>query len=158
MNDFVDLTRSLGEPRQPGPFFAQLDAVLKKRVGYILLTLLVVDGAEVVRLYTSDPASYPVSGRKPMTDTPWGDHVIKQGRSFLARDREGLRWAFYDHATIEALGGGSQINVPIVYDGRCIGTVNLTHREHVYGPEHLAAVEELAPLLIPAFLQAAALR
>lgn len=158
MSDFVDLSRSLGEAGQPNPFFAQLDAVLKKRVGYILLTLLVVDGAEVVRIYTSDPASYPVSGRKPMTDTPWGDHVIKQGRSFLARDKDGLRWAFYDHATIEALGGGSQINVPVIYDGRCIGTINLTHREHVYGPEHLGLVEELAPLLIPAFLQAATLR
>lgn len=158
MNDFVDLYHSLGQPGQPAPFFAQLETVLQRRVGYILLTLLAVDGAEVVRIHTSDPVTYPVSGRKPMTDTPWGNHVIKERRSFLARDKDGLRWAFYDHATIEALGGGSQINVPVVYDGRCIGTVNLTHREHVYGPEHLQAVEELAPLLVPAFLGAAALR
>jgi len=46
-------------------------------VGHELSTLLYVDGAEVARARSSRPAEYPVSGRKPMGPTPWGEHVMK---------------------------------------------------------------------------------
>jgi GAF domain-containing protein len=151
--DLTALSAALGEPGQTRSFFAVLDRALQQSVGHIYMTLLVVDGDEVVRVYSSDEANYPVSGRKPMGSTPWGAHVIKGKQPFLATDRAGLRWAFFDHALMESMGVGSAINVPVVHDGKCIGTINLNHAEHHYGREHLAAVAPVAPLLIPAFLE-----
>ena len=89
-----------------------------------------------------------------MSQTPWGDHVIRQQKSFLATDLQGVRSAFFDHAIIESLGCGSAISVPIVYAGQCLGALNLNHREHHYGAEHVAIVEALAPALIPVLLDA----
>ncbi|CAH2783320.1 MAG: hypothetical protein CBARDCOR_3607 [uncultured Caballeronia sp.] len=143
------------QPGQPAHFFDVLDTLLQNEVGHILLTLLAVDGKEVVRIYTSDADHSPVSGRKPMGDTPWGRHVIDEKISFLAKGPEGLRWAFFDHELIASLGGGSQINVPVVFDGACIGTINLTHREGAYDETHLAKVEAFACSLVPFFLAAA---
>lgn len=65
-----------------------------------------------------------------------------------------LRWAFFDHATIEGLGLGSAINIPVVYDGATIGIMNVLDVEHGYAQTHVDALLPLAPILIPAFLQA----
>jgi hypothetical protein len=54
------------------------------------------------------------------------------------------------------MGLGSVINIPVIYDGETIGTMNLLDAEHHYGDAHVAPVARLAPLLIPAFLEARA--
>lgn len=147
---------AMQKPAQPAPFFQALDELLQQEVGHVLFTLLAVDGGEVVRIYSSDMEHYPVSGRKPMGDTPWGRHVIHERKSFLAKDMDGLKWAFFDHELIASLGGGTQINVPVVFDDACIGTINLTHRAGGYDETHLARVENFAPWLVAYFLQAGA--
>ncbi|MCX2698591.1 GAF domain-containing protein [Ochrobactrum chromiisoli] len=115
---------------------------VQKEVPFILLTLLAVDGDELTRIYSNLPEHFPVGGRKKMQTTPWGTLVLQRQHNYLAKDKEGLRWAFSDHALTESLGGGSQINVPIVRDGRTLGTINLTHEEHFYDENHLRAVED----------------
>ncbi len=45
--------------------------------------------------------------------------------------------------------------MPVVYDGRCIGTINLTHRDGYYNETHLKTVEAMAPSLVAYFLAAA---
>jgi hypothetical protein len=80
--------------------------------------------------------------------------VLRAGRSWIGTDVAAIRWAFPDHALIESMGLGSAINVPAVYDGRVVGTINLLAPEGFYGPSHVAPVEALAPLLVPAFLAA----
>ncbi len=80
--------------------------------------------------------------------------MLRAGRSWIGTDVAAIRWAFPDHALIESMGLGSAINVPAVYDGRVVGTINLLAPEGFYGPSHVAPVEALAPLLVPAFLAA----
>ena len=149
-----DLAALLARPGQPGPLFAALDAAFQQRVGHQLFTLLLVDGKEVARLYSSRPQEYPVGGRKPMGTTPWGAHVIHGKQPWLTRDKAGIRWAFFDHALIEGMGLGSNISIPVVYDDTCLGTISLLHAEGHYREPDVARAAELAPLLIPAFLQA----
>ncbi len=156
MTDFAKLFHSMTLPDQPRPFFAALDAALQDRIGFVLLTIFATNGEEVLRIHTSDPVNYPAPARKPMRRTDWGDQVITGQRSFLATDMAGIRAAFFDHALIESVGGGSQISVPVVFDGACIGVLNLTAAEHGYTPAHVAEAERLAPLLIPYFLRAVA--
>jgi hypothetical protein len=155
-DDLVALSRLLAEPGQPQVLFGALDAAARRLVGHELFTLLYVDGHEVARIYSNREAEYPVFGRKPMGPTPWGAHVMQGKKSFLGRDKAAIRWAFFDHALIESMGLGSVINVPVIYDAEVIGTINLLAAEHHYREEHVAPIERLAPLVVPAFLTARA--
>jgi len=150
----MEILSLLEQPGQPGVIFTALDDLTRSLVGHQLFTLLIVDGDEVARVYSNRPAEYAVSGRKPMGRTPWGDLVLKNQKPYLGRDKPAIRWAFFDHALIESMGLGSVINIPVVYGGACLGTMNLLDAEHHYRPEHVAPVAALAPLLIPAFLGA----
>jgi GAF domain-containing protein len=149
-----DLIELLAEKGQPNFFFDALDAALAARVGHKLLTLLYKDGDEVARVYSNISDVYPVFGRKPMGVTPWGDLVLRRQQPFLGRDREAVKWAFFDHELIFSLGLGSAINIPVIYDGETIGTINLLHDEYFYEEKHVEIAKKFAPLLIPAFLEA----
>ncbi len=146
------LTAALEQPGQPETLYRALDAETKRLVGHRLFTLLYVDGQEVARVYSNTPAAYPVFGRKPMGPTPWGAHVLEGRKPYLGRDMAAIRWAFFDHELIASLGCGSVINIPIVYDGMTIGTMNLLDAEHHYTEADVPKVAALAPVLIPAFL------
>ena len=150
----LEILSALQQPGQPEIIFTAIDRLTKSVVGHQLFTLLIVDGDEVARVYSNRPAEYPVSGRKPMGKTPWGELVLRNNTPYLGSDKQGIRWAFFDHALIESMGLGSVICMPVVYDGACLGTINLLDAEHHYRPEHVAPIAALAPLLIPAFLQA----
>jgi len=152
--NIIDLLRTLAEPTQPTRLFVELENVTKSLVGHRLFTLLYVDGEEVARIYSSRPEEYPVAGRKLMGPTPWGDHVLKARKPYLGHDKASIRWAFFDQALIESMGLGSVINIPVVYGGECIGTMNLLDVEHHYRHEHVTLLTPLVPLLIPAFLEA----
>jgi GAF domain-containing protein len=146
------LLQSLRLIEQPAGFYSVLKEVLQQTTGYIFVTLFVIHRGETLRIFTTENALYPVGVRKPMGSTPWGETVIKRHQSFLATDLPGIRSAFFDHATIEGLGCGSAIGVPIVYAGKCLGALNLNHREHYYSMEHVEMIETLAPVLIPVLI------
>jgi GAF domain-containing protein len=150
------LMASLVLPGQPDILFAALQAECERLVGVDLFTLLIKDAEAVARIYSNRPDEYPVFGQKLMGPTPWGDHVLKRQLPYLGRDIAGIRWAFPDAPLIESMGLGSVINLPVIYDGETIGTMNLLAPEHHYSAEHLQRVTPLAPLLIPAFLTARA--
>lgn len=141
-------------PGQPDALYKAMEAATKRLVGHKLFTLLYVDGAEVARVYSNMPEAYPVFGRKPMGPTPWGAHVLQGRKAYLGTDKAAIQWAFLDHALIESLGCGSVINIPIVYNDETIGTMNLLDAEHRYTQADVEKVAPLAPLLIPAYLQA----
>ena len=154
LEDFRAVLRVLEKPGQPDATFQAIDVLTRRLVGHQLFTLLYRDGNEVARVYSNRPAEYPVSGRKSMETTPWGELVLNRCESYLGRDKQAIRWAFFDHALIESMGLGSVITVPVVYDGGCIGTINLLDAEFHYREEHVERIAPLAPALIPAFLQA----
>jgi GAF domain-containing protein len=154
MTDIETLLPVLTQSGQPDTLFKAMEAATHRIAGHQLFTLLYVDGTDVARCYSNRPEEYPVAGRKPMGPTPWGELVLTGKQPFLGRDKAAIRWAFFDHALIEGMGLGSAICVPIVYDGATIGSMNLLHTEHFYQETHVAPLVAVAPLLIPAFLQA----
>lgn len=153
-DDRLDILSLIGKSGQPLAVFEAVEKLSQRLVGHKLFTLLYVDGEEVARVYSNRPNEYPVAGRKPMGKTPWGELVLKNCNPYLARDKAGIRWAFFDHALIESMGLGSSINIPVMYDGQCIGTMNLLDAEFHYREEHIEPIASLAPLLVPAFLEA----
>jgi hypothetical protein len=124
--------------------FTQLERTLADDIGFCLFTVLLVDLPDVVRVHSSNPKYYPVTGRKRMGPTPWGGHVIMGGKPWLGLTPGDLEWAFPDHALIASLGCGCCISIPVRDDGRTIGTLNLLDTEQRYTVDHLTRAEKYA--------------
>ncbi|MCW5748374.1 MAG: GAF domain-containing protein [Alphaproteobacteria bacterium] len=144
------------QPGQPQPFYAALDQAVKDTLGHILFTLLyrTPDGKRVRRIYTNMPKAYPVGGFKEVAATPWNTHVIEGQRAYVGYTATDIRWAFFDHELIKSLGCDSVINMPVIYDGRVLGTMNLLAAEQHYSEADVPRLEPFAALLAAPFLQA----
>ena len=51
--------------------------------------------------------------------------MLGEGKAYVGRSANDIRWAFADHERILSLGCESGLNGPVRYDGRVIGTTNL---------------------------------
>jgi hypothetical protein len=139
---------------QPDATFRALDAALAASVGHILFTVLIhhPGARESERRYTNMPTQYPVGGRKPVTDSPWMQQVIRRGEPYIGRSRTDIESVFYDHALIVSLGCESVLNFPVRWRGTTLGTLNLLHRADWYNEHHLPLVRPLAHLALPALM------
>ena len=69
---------------------------------------------EVERIFSSLPAVYPVSGRKPKRDPEWGAKVLVERRPNLGSGAADIKWSFSDHETILGLDLTEVLNVPVI--------------------------------------------
>ncbi len=145
---------ALARPGQPAFAFAALEAALGATLGHKLFTLLRyhADSGDSERLYTSHPTAYPVGGRKPLNPTPWSQRVLREGEPYLGRTAEEIRAVFFDHELIASLGCASVLNLPVVWDGAVLGTINLLHEANWYDERDLALGRVFAALAVPAYL------
>ena len=140
---------------------SEAHAAAKASPGVILFTVSVIaDGAtSMARVYSSHPDVYPVGGRKTLdgqTSPVWYEQVVEGGNPFLGADVAAVRSFFFDSATIESLGCGAIINVPVRHDGATIGSINFLDREGAYDERSVAAALRIAEQVVDA-LRAAAL-
>lgn len=144
---------ALASPAGPPALYQAVQDALGALAGHRLFTLLTVtpDGQEVERVWTSDPAAYPLQGRKRMGPTPWGAHVLQGRQPWMCNDADGIRWAFPDHALIESLGLAACINIPVVAFGQTLGTLNLLDRSGAYGPDAMRVAGVFAAFLVLPF-------
>jgi GAF domain-containing protein len=151
LTDLSRLVHALRAARQPDAIFREVYALACETPGCKLFTIMSFDEEryEVERLYTNMPTVYPLGGRKKKGGSAWAEHTLEQLKPFRATDPAGIRAAFDDHAVITGMGLGSILNIPVAYDGRCIGTMNLTHVEGWYTQAH-----EESGLLLASFLAA----
>lgn len=95
------------------------------------------------RIYTSHPVEYPLSGTKPLQDDGWTDLVITRQTPFVANTTAEFAVFFPDHALINRLGCHSALNLPVVYGGQTIATVNVLDDANCFTPATVAAVEAM---------------
>ena len=121
-------------PGQPQALFGALDAALGAVLGHRLFTLMRYHArtGESERIYTTHPREYPVGGRKPLNPTAWSEQVLTRQQPYLGRTPAEVQAVFFDHALIASLGCGSVLNLPVVWDGRVLGTINLLHEAGWY--------------------------
>lgn len=146
MPDYQTFTKAMAERgAQPDAIFDALRALTDEMVGVKLFTVMTHDSAKGVaqRIYSNMPDAYPVSGTKPANETDWSRQVIKEKRTFVANDIEGIAKVFFDHELIKSLGCESVINVPIVIGGEVLGTINCLHEAGFYTPDKIEAAEAL---------------
>lgn len=122
---------ALAAPEQPGAFFAALQAAMADAIGHRLFTIMRHDpvAGRNRRAYSSDPAAYPVSGFKPVDwDHPWARRILREGLPWIGRDAADVAWAYPDHEKIAGMGLASAMNLPVRWDGKTLGTLNLLHQ------------------------------
>jgi len=110
------------------------------------------DSGDSERVYTTHPREYPVGGRKALNPTPWAEQVLRRQQPYLGRTAADIREVFFDHALIASLGCGSVLNLPVVWDGRSLGAINLLHEEGWYDAGDAGLGLLFAALAIPAYL------
>jgi hypothetical protein len=141
-------------PGQPGALLGALDAALGAVLGHRLFTLMRYHAAsgESERIYTTHLREYPVGGRKALNATPWTEQVLRRQQPYLGRTPAEVQAVFFDHALIATLGCGSVLNLPVVWDGRVLGTINLLHEAGWYDEGDAPVGLLFAALAIPAYL------
>jgi hypothetical protein len=121
------------------------DAVGREAMGHRLCTAMRFDAAAMTvrRIYSSEPAAYPVGGAKPKRDTAWGRQVLLQRQVFAGEGEAAIRANFADHALIAGLGLRSIVNIPVMIRGECCGTLNFLWGEAEVRPTWVATAEML---------------
>lgn len=128
---------------------AGIGAAVDATVGALLFTILgfTADGRTMIRLYSSQPAAYPVGGRKNMsTDvSPEWAAIFAAGKApYFGRTKQDVRRIFGDHELIHSLGCGAVINVPVTDNGRLIGALNLLNPEGIYTDADVPTAMDIA--------------
>jgi GAF domain-containing protein len=152
--DLAAIAETTAAAPDPDAVFRAVEALTRRVIGVRLFTVmrLHAGSAEVERVYSSDPAAYPVTGRKPKGGTEWGAQVLDRGETFLAATADDVRRVFADHELIFSLGIGAILNIPIRFRGRSLGTLNLCNEANWFRDEDFATGRMLAGLLVPPLL------
>ena len=135
--------------------FRRLAADARQAPGAKLVTISTIDVDEdrMIRVYSTDPESYPVGGRdEPLREgdhDPWYDLVVVQQQPWVSFDVAHLRANFSDHELIESLGCGAIINVPVVHEGVTIGSINLLDADGAYDQSSVDAATMLGARIVP---------
>ena len=134
--------------------YRRVETIAAETCGFVLLTTLKFVEAEgvVERIHSSDPASHPIGGRKPL-DKLTESHGGKDGDVFLAATKADVARAFYDHTFLFGMGIGSILNAPIRHASYRLGTLNFCGTDSQYGTEEIETATILAGLLVPCLLQ-----
>ena len=147
---------AMARPDQPAATYAALDTALHAVLGHKLFTILRyhADTGESERVWTNRPAAYPVAGRKALNPTFWSRQVLEERRPYLGRTAADIRSVFFDHELIASLGCASVLNVPVVWDDRVLGTINLLHEAEWYDEADAPIGLAFANLAVPALTTA----
>lgn len=57
---------------------------------------------------------------------------IGKRAALCGKNSEDIRSVFFDHELIASLGCASVLNLPVRWDGKVIGSLNLLHQAHHY--------------------------
>lgn len=148
------VARAHGNADQPQALYGALDQALADTIGHKLFTILSYDLASgaATRLYSNLPQAYPAGGRKAVARGPWTEAVMERGDAYIGYTLPDIQAVFSDHALIASLGCQSVLNMPIRWAGRTVGSLNLLHAAHWYGPDDVDTCRPYAQLTLPAVL------
>ena len=134
--------------------FPALEDFSQAKIGHILFSCSVFQKGSgtnwvAARVYSNDEENYPTSGLKEIWPTRWTELVIAERETFVANSVAEFADVLADHAKIESMGLGSVVNLPIVFCGEFVGTVNLLHKPGYYTKSREAKIPEL---ILPSLL------
>lgn len=150
-----ELLAAIAEPSMEVAF-AVTERLTRDSIGCRLYTVMTSnpEAGYAARIYSSDPAHYPVSGRKPIVANSWTRTVLDGKQPFVANTIDAIAEVFPDHPLIASLGCGSCLNVPVIVAGQVRGTVNILDETGHFTPKRIADAMALRPFYAVALLAA----
>lgn len=107
------------------------------------------EAVDLQRMWSSNPAAYPVAGRKHKAMTLWARQLLRRCEVFVGEGDEILAEVFDDHVQIALMGLHAVINVPILAGGRCVATFNVLGSRPQWQPHEVMLARLLAVLATP---------
>ena len=152
--EIAQLGSALAQADQPQATLACIDRVGAAAIGHCLFSVNAfrIESMQVERLYSSNPAAYPVGGRKNKKAIAWGQQVLIERKLFTGEGEAAIRAAFDDHALMHSLGVRSIINVPVVWRDACLGVLNFACPLPRVEARQVATARMLGLIAVPAFL------
>lgn len=149
------LRASAAAPFEGPALCAAVDAFAQEVMHQTLCTVNRLDAQHLrlTRVYSSNPVAYPPGGSKEKRGTAWGQQVLLERRVFVGEGTEAIRASFDDHEAIARLALRSVVNVPVVFEQQCLGTLNLLMPAARVQPEQVTFAQLAATLLLPVFLR-----
>ncbi|MFD2263352.1 GAF domain-containing protein [Lacibacterium aquatile] len=146
---FLSLARAIAAGGGSDAAFKAAEDSFRAAIGFTLFTVMLYDEGHKnsVRFYSSDTGNYPVGGAKPMDRNAYYQHVVVEGRAFVANTPDEWKPFYVDYEKVFALGLRSAVNVPIRLNGRTVGSVNILHSDRPYTQEDAIFGQGLATLL-----------
>lgn len=146
----AELLLSLAEPGQPQTVFERVDRALADTVGQVFMTVLRVrpDGLGE-RLYSNQPEAYPMPYVKGFPGNGWVEQVLQRAQPLLVRNMDEFMKVFVGRDVMESLGCGCLLNMPVIWDGKVRGTVNIGDREGRYDDETIRRAAPIVAVLGP---------
>ena len=155
MIDYSEFLKCLSSKRNhPDDAFNALYQLVKNFIEIKLFTLTTFDipKAEARRAYSNMPKEYPVSGTKPIERSTWTEIVLDRHESFVANNINDIAKVFSDYKLIDSLGCQSVCNLPIVLDGKLLGTVNCLDEENYFTTKKVKELEQIKLPALACFL------
>lgn len=81
------------------------------------------------------------------------ERLFRDRTPYIGRTADDIRAVFFDHELIASLGCASVLNIPVVWNGLTLGTINLLHEERWYDDGDVPLGQIFASLAVPGFLQ-----
>ncbi|TDQ66731.1 GAF domain-containing protein [Maritalea mobilis] len=140
-----ELARIISEPAAEDKLFELLEQEVQDKVGAKLVTLMWLDfeAGRARRIYTNRPDLYPTDDSKPITINPWHEHVIINKNTFVANSLDEMDEQFADKDFFSAHGCSSVLNMPVVINGKTVGSLNLLHEDNHFTEERIKRTQEL---------------
>ena len=157
MADFSPFVAALAGTNASQAVFRALAQLAYEHLDLKQFTVMTVDQERGVaaRIFSDDPEPYPVGGEKPILDTIWTETVLVRQETFVGNTIEELAEVFPDWEKIQSLGLESCLNLPIIVDGKVMGTLNCLNVAGHFTPQRIAAANNLKLPGAAAFLLAA---
>ncbi len=145
MVDLVKFTDALAQSEATQPVFQALRDLACDVLDLRLFTVMTFNLERKVsqRIYTDNPDAYPVGGEKQVMDTACTRSLLVEKKAFVGNTIEDLATVFPDWEKIQSLGLESCLNLPIVVDGKTLGSLNGLSIAGHFTPERIAAAEQL---------------
>ena len=146
MTEYSELLDSLSKKNNhPQDAFDKFYEFVNKTVGIKLFTLTTFDipNAVAQRVYSNMPIEYPVSGVKPIEKSTWTETVLDNHKSFVANNIDDIAEVFSDFKLIQSLGCESVCNLPIITDGKLLGTVNCLDVKNYFTAKKIKELENI---------------
>ncbi|SDG82678.1 hypothetical protein [Pelagibacterium luteolum] len=152
--DADKICQTLSQPRSAVSLFAYVRDGLIREVGCGLMTASLYDlrTMRTRRVFTDNDVAYALGNFKRLDRNRFYQLVIESAQPFSSTTIEELAEVFFDWEHIQALGYGSNLNLPAVANGKVLGTINLLEKTGHYTPARVAEAMKWQPLVTLSFL------